>query len=136
MTRATSLLNRRTLLCGVGVSMAASVGLGYLLNKGVNGALWEGVFGVATIVLVGSLVAHMWKAGAQMKREMESKLSRIAARRSWLAFGGVFLFTVVMITKDLRPFRAEILRDHENPAVALHPQTRTSCRAAFRSTAS
>src|SRR5262245_26194333 len=85
---------------GIAASLVASAGLGYMLSKGVNEALWEGLFGVATIVLVGTLVVHMWKAGAQMKREMESKLSRISARSSGLAFAGVFLFTLVMITKE------------------------------------
>src|SRR5204862_3854474 len=78
----------------------ASAGLGYMLSRGVNESLWEGIFGIVTIVLVGSLVVHMWRAGAQMKRQMESKLGRISARSSGLAFGGVFLFTLVMITKE------------------------------------
>src|SRR5262249_8696591 len=86
---------------GVGASLLASAGLGYMLSKGVNEALWEGLFGIVTILLVGSLVVHMWKAGAQMKREMESKLSRISSRSSTrLAFAGVVLFTLVMITKE------------------------------------
>src|SRR5437773_8771951 len=67
---------------GIGASVLASAGLGYMLSRGVNEALWEGVFGVATIVLVASLVVHMWKAGPQMKRNMESKLSHISARSS------------------------------------------------------
>jgi len=86
---------------GIGASLLASAGLGYMLNRGVNEALWEGVFGIATILLVGSLVIHMWRAGAQMKRDMEAKLSRISSRSSRrLAFAGVFLFTLVMITKE------------------------------------
>jgi len=86
---------------GIGASLVASAGLGYMLTRGVNQALWEGVFGVVTIVLVGSLVVHMWKAGAQMKKDMERKLNRISSRASKrLAFAGVFLFTLVMITKE------------------------------------
>src|SRR5262245_51566796 len=83
---------------GIGASLIASAGLGYMLNKGVNEALWEGVFGVATILLVGTLVVHMWKAGPQVKRDMERKLTRISEQTSkgW-AFAGVFLFTLVMI---------------------------------------
>jgi len=86
---------------GIGASVLASAGLGYMLSKGVNEALWEGVFGVVTIVLVATLVVHMWKAGPKMKREMESKLSRISEQTSkgW-AFAGVFFFTLVMITKE------------------------------------
>jgi high-affinity iron transporter len=85
---------------GIVASLVASGGLGYMLSKGVNEALWEGMFGVATIILVGTLVVHMWKAGSHMKRDMESKLGRISARSSGLAFVGVFLFTLVMITKE------------------------------------
>jgi high-affinity iron transporter len=86
---------------GIAASVLASAGLGYMLSKGVNEALWEGVFGAVTIVLVGSLVVHMWKAGAQMKRDMEQRLTRISSRSSkQLAFAGVFLFTLVMITKE------------------------------------
>jgi len=86
---------------GIGASLLASAGLGYMLNRGVNESLWEGLFGVATILLVGSLVIHMWRAGAHMKRDMETKLGRISSRSSRrLAFAGVFLFTLVMITKE------------------------------------
>src|SRR5438309_57638 len=86
---------------GIGASVIASTGLGYMLNRGVNESLWEGIFGIATIVLVGSLVIHMWKAGARMKSDMEAKLRRISSRSSrQLAFAGVFLFTLVMITKE------------------------------------
>src|ERR1700739_3880265 len=67
---------------GIAASLVASAGLGYMLNRGVNESLWEGIFGIVTIVLVGSLVVHMWRAGAHMKREMESTLSRISARSS------------------------------------------------------
>src|SRR5262245_40179968 len=85
---------------GIVASVIASAGLGYMLSRGVNEALWEGVFGVVTIVLVGSLVVHMWKAGAHMKRDMESKLSQISARSSSLAYFGVFVFTLVMIARE------------------------------------
>src|SRR5438552_6282396 len=61
---------------GIGASLVASTALGYMLSKGVNESMWEGVFGVITIVLVGSLVIHMWKAGAQVKKDMESRLHR------------------------------------------------------------
>src|SRR5437763_11957652 len=86
---------------GVAASIFASAGLGYMLSLGVNEALWEGIFGVVTIVLVASFVIHVWKTGPKLKKEMESKLDRIssgsATRSAWL---GVFFFTLVMITKE------------------------------------
>src|SRR4030095_9909169 len=86
---------------GIGASLIASAGLGYMLSKGVNEALWEGLFGVATIILVGTLVIHMWRSGAHVKRDMERKLNQISQQSSgaW-AFVGVFVFTLVMITKE------------------------------------
>jgi len=98
---------------GIGASLIASAGFGYMLNKGINEAFWEGLFGVVTIILVGSLVIHMWRAGAHMKREMESKLSRISAKSSGWAFAGVFLFTVVMITKEGMETVLMLLQIHE-----------------------
>src|SRR5215510_1167457 len=103
---------------GIGASLLASAGLGYMLNKGVNEALWEGIFGVATIVLVGSLVVHMWKAGAHMKREMESRLSRISARSSKLAFAGVFVFTLVMIAREGMETVLMLFQIHEANLIA------------------
>src|SRR5215470_13395644 len=86
---------------GIAASVLASAGLGYMLSRGVNESLWEGVFGVVTILLVGSLVIHMWKAGAKTKVHMESRLNRISSRSSQrLALAGVFFFTLVMITKE------------------------------------
>src|SRR5438132_8777308 len=67
---------------GIGASILASAGLGYMLSRRVNESLWEGVFGVVTILLVGSLVIHMWKAGAQAKSDMEKRLSRISSKSS------------------------------------------------------
>jgi high-affinity iron transporter len=103
---------------GIGASLIASAGLGYMLNKGVNEALWEGMFGVVTIILVGTLVVHMWKAGAQVKRQMEAKLSRISTRPSSLAFFGVFLFTVVMITKEGMETVLMLFQIHEGNLIA------------------
>jgi high-affinity iron transporter len=48
-----------------------------------------------------------------MKREMESKLGRISARSSGWAFAGVFLFTVVMITKEGMETVLMLLQIHE-----------------------
>jgi high-affinity iron transporter len=99
---------------GIGASLIASAGLGYMLARGVNEALWEGLFGVATIILVGSLVIHMWKAGAHMKRDMEMKLGRISGRSSKAALAGVFLFTVVMITKEGMETVLMLLQIHDS----------------------
>lgn len=86
---------------GILVSIITSAGLGYLLREGVNQSLWEGVLGVATIVMVGSLVIQMWRIGPRFKSNVEAKLFKVSSRASrFAAFLGVFLFSVLMITRE------------------------------------
>jgi high-affinity iron transporter len=85
---------------GIAVSIAASFGLGWLL-QGVNKPLWEGVLGVLAAVLVASFVVHMWKVGPTMKRDMEVKLAQYSSNTSRsVAYLGVFGFTVLMVTRE------------------------------------
>ncbi len=86
---------------GILVSVLTSAGLGYILREGVNQSLWEGVLGIVTIVMVGSLVIQMWRIGPRFKANMETKLFKVSSRASkWAAFFGVFLFSVLMITRE------------------------------------
>ncbi len=97
--------NRKNLIpavaAGIFVSVMASIGLGLLLIKGINQSLWEGVLGVVTIVMVGSLVYHMWRFAPQLKSQIEKKFEAASSRSStWFAGFGVFALTVVMITRE------------------------------------
>lgn len=88
----------------IGVSVAASMGIGYWLSQtteGVNQALWEGILGLAAIVLVVSLIIHMRRIAPKMKQAMYERLSEATEGRTrGMAFLGVFLFTVLMITRE------------------------------------
>lgn len=91
----------RAVFWGVGASVAVSAALGWVLMRGVNQSLWEGIFGVAAMVLVTSLVVHMWRTGSRMKPNMEQRLGEVSHRKSfWASFAGVFLFTVLMISRE------------------------------------
>ena len=86
---------------GILVSVITSAGLGYLLREGVNQSLWEGVLGIVTIIMVGSLVVQMWRVGPRFKSDVEAKLFKVSTRASHAAaFLGVFLFSVLMITRE------------------------------------
>ena len=106
---------------GIGVALAVSGALGYLLfqmqtgqadavekyfGSGIAGflgneALREAVLGVVAIVLVASLVIHMWRHGASMKTRMEERLGEVSSKRSgWAAYLGIFLFTALMICRE------------------------------------
>ena len=86
---------------GILLSILVSAGLGYLLREGVNKSLWEGIFGVVSILLVGSFVIHMWISAPRIKAEMEGKLSVASSKTSKRAAHlGVLLFTVFMVTRE------------------------------------
>lgn len=105
------------------LGLAISAGLGYILNNGIeesvlvntfgetmgsyvgqflgNEALREGVLGVIAIVMVGTLVIHMWRTGPRLQEKMRTRLGNMSSRKSRVAaLAGVFLFTFLMITRE------------------------------------
>jgi high-affinity iron transporter len=71
-----------------------------LFQRASNQALWEGVLAIAAAVLVASLIVHMWRHARRMKRDIETHLEESALRTGAKAFAGVFLFTLLMITRE------------------------------------
>ncbi len=66
-----------------------------------NEALREGVLGLIAMVMVGTLVVHMWRTGPKLRARMHEKLGQFSSRKSgWAAMVGVFLFTFLMITRE------------------------------------
>jgi high-affinity iron transporter len=59
------------------------------------------VLGVIAIILVASLVIHMWRTGPKIQQRMRERLSAMSSRSSRVAaWAGVFLFTFLMITRE------------------------------------
>ena len=108
---------------GIALALSASVGLGYVLRYGVeestlsgifghtigyyinhflaNEALREAVLGLVAIVMVATLVIHMWRTGPKVREKMQERLSLVSSRTSLVAAVlGVFLFTFLMITRE------------------------------------
>lgn len=91
---------RPTVYWGIAASVAVSALMGYLLLS-VNQPMWEGVLGLVSIVLVVSFVIHMWRTAHRMKQTMEIRLQEVSTRNSrWMAVIGVFLFTVLMVSRE------------------------------------
>ena len=105
------------------MALAASAGLAYVLNNGVddavvqsmfgafiggyisqffaNEALREAVLGAIAVVMVGTLVVHMWRTGPKIQQRMRERLSAVSSKSSRIAaVAGVFLFTFLMITRE------------------------------------
>jgi high-affinity iron transporter len=112
-----------TVYTAIVVALAASLGLAYLLKTGVEPATVEGIFGTTigsyvsqffanealreavlgaiAIVMVGTLVIHMWRSGPKIQQQIHERLSTASSKRSRLAaIAGVFLFTFLMITRE------------------------------------
>jgi high-affinity iron transporter len=85
---------------GIGVSVVISVFAAWLFSKASNQALWEGVLALVAAVLVASLIVHMWRHAKRLKREIEGHLEHSAMKTGAAAFAGVFLFTLLMISRE------------------------------------
>ncbi|HEX6100737.1 MAG TPA: FTR1 family protein [Thermoanaerobaculia bacterium] len=82
---------------GIALSVVASFGLGYLLQR-INQPLWEGILALVAALLVASFVIHIWRIAPTMKRDMETRLEqRASGKWAWI---GVFGFTLLMITRE------------------------------------
>jgi high-affinity iron transporter len=88
----------------IATAVMASAAIGFWLNQtteGVNQALWEGILGLVAIILVATLIVHMRRVAPKLKQTMHEKLDEATTGRSnWTAFLSVFVFTVLMITRE------------------------------------
>ena len=85
---------------GIGASVLLSAGAAVLFQRASNQALWEGVLALTAAVLVSSLIVHMWRHARTIKRDIENRLSVSAAQVGIQAAVSVFLFTLLMITRE------------------------------------
>ncbi|MEO5740000.1 MAG: FTR1 family protein [Vicinamibacterales bacterium] len=85
---------------GIGISIVLSAGAGWLFYQARNQALWEGLLALAAAVSVASLTVHMWRHAKRIKRDIEGHLQNSTLKGGGSAFAGVFLFTLLMITRE------------------------------------
>jgi high-affinity iron transporter len=125
---------------GILLAVTVSIGLAYFLNTGIdqsvleqtlgatiggyvgqffaNEALREGVLGVVAIVMVGTLVVHMWRTGPKIQQRMRERLSVVSSKSSRVAaIAGVFLFTFLMITREGMETALLLLQVHDSQLV-------------------
>jgi len=85
---------------GIGTSAVLSIAAGWLFFQARNQALWEGLLALAAAVSVASLTVHMWRTAKRIKKDIEGHLHTSAMKTGGAAFAGVFLFTLLMITRE------------------------------------
>lgn len=104
---------------GVVLSILLSASLGYFILQGLNQPLWEGIFGIVTVILVSWFVVHMWQTAPHLKADMERKLTEISAGKSakseWL---GVFFFTLFIISREGMETALMLIQVHDARVVS------------------
>ena len=90
----------RAVHVGIVTALALSAIGGYLLYDASNQELLEGPLALAAALSVTWMIVHMWRAGRHMKGDIEGRLASSSGKAAAGAFAGVFLFTVLMVTRE------------------------------------
>ena len=84
----------------IGTAVAVSALAGYLLFTAANQEWLDGPLAMLAAISVSWLIVHMWRSGRHMKRDIEGRLGESSVKPGIGAFAGVFLFTVLMVTRE------------------------------------
>jgi high-affinity iron transporter len=85
---------------GAASAVAASIVLGVWLAEHAVLPFWEGVLAAVAAMLVISMVMYMLKAARRMSGDIGARLESAARRPGAAAWIGVFLFSLLMITRE------------------------------------
>jgi high-affinity iron transporter len=91
----------RAVYAGIAVSVVTCVAAGFVFARAENQPLWEGILALIAAVLVGSLLVYMKRVSARLRSDIERRIEASAgAATAGRAYWGVFLFTLLMITRE------------------------------------
>jgi len=85
---------------GLAAAIVVSILGGYLLLNAANQEWLDGPLAIAAAVSVMWMTVHMWRAGRHMKGDIEGRLRTSSAKPGAAAFLGVFLFTLLMVSRE------------------------------------
>ncbi len=95
---------REALVSAVRWGIVAALGVsalgGWLLYNAANQEWLEGPLALVAAASVTWMVIHMWRAGRRMKGDIEGHLKSSSSRPGTAAFTGVFLFTLLMVSRE------------------------------------
>jgi len=91
---------RRAVHWGIVAALAASVLGGYALFNAPNQELLDGPLAIVAAASVTWMIVHMWRAGRRMKGDIEGRLQSSSVKPGMSAFTGVFLFTLLMVSRE------------------------------------
>jgi high-affinity iron transporter len=85
---------------GIGVAIAVSGAGGLLLFNSLNQEWLDGPLALVAAASVSWMIVHMWRTGRRMKGDIEGHLKASTAKPGKAAYTGVFLFTLLMISRE------------------------------------
>lgn len=85
---------------GAGSAVVASAILGIWLAETVVTPFWSGVLALVAAALVIGMVIYMMRAAKRMSTDIGRHLEAAASQPGTAAWTGVFLFTLLMITRE------------------------------------
>jgi high-affinity iron transporter len=85
---------------GIVVAVGVSLLGGWLLLNAANQEWLDGPLAIVAAVSVSWMVVHMWRSGRRMKGDIEGHLRLSSSRTGRGAFLGVFLFTLLMVSRE------------------------------------
>jgi high-affinity iron transporter len=85
---------------GIAVAIGLSIVGAYLLFNAANQEWLEGPLAMVAAASVTWLTVHMWRTGRKMKSDIEVRLESSTARPGRAAFVGVFLCTLLMVSRE------------------------------------
>lgn len=85
---------------GAGAAALVSFVLGVWLAEVAAAPVWQGALASVAAVLVISMVVYMLTAAKHMREHIGSRIESAVVRQGAAAWLGVFLFTVLMITRE------------------------------------
>ncbi len=113
------------IVAAVGVSALG----GYLLFHAANQEWLEGPLALVAAVSVLTLTVHMWRAGRQIKGDIEGHLRSSAQRAGLAAAAGVFLFTLLMVGREGVETALLLMQLHTTPYLAAGAVVGAVCAA-------
>jgi high-affinity iron transporter len=114
---------------GIAVAVAVSAVGGYLLFHAANQEWLEGPLALVAAVSVLTLTVHMWRAGRQIKGEIEGHLRSSAKQAGLAAAIGVFLFTLLMVGREGIETALLLIQLHTTPNLAAGATIGALCAA-------
>lgn len=85
---------------GIIVALGISATAGYHIGGLAEDPLMEGALALGAGVLVASMTVYVMKTAATIKQSITSQLENQAQKTGMAALAGVFLFTVLMISRE------------------------------------